>query len=211
VTVVDLSPLLVTLPKSSKGSDGGDGRPKLSSEMRDTVPTKIDEFNASRSQTLADLKFSPDGTSLAVFTRDGHSVKVFKLHPTPSVLISARSTALDEAGLGSGAGPGSFGLGDVDHKCATQIYDLYRGHTTAVVEGFDWAKDGRWAAVGTRNRTVHVFAVNPYGGPADVRSHLEAKVRNVELVVCSISFVFFPCFFLSDIVSHLLRSRVRYR
>ena len=139
------------------------------------MPTKIDEFNASRSQTLADLEFSPDGTSLAVFTRDGHSVKAFKLHPTPSVLLSVRSTVFDEAELGFSAGPGNPGLGDIDHKCATQVYDLYRGHTTAVVEGFDWAKDERWAAVGTRNRTVHVFAVNPYGGPADMKSHLEAR------------------------------------
>jgi hypothetical protein len=30
-------------------------------------------------------------------------------------------------------------------------------------------------------------AVNPYGGPPDVKSHLEARVRNVELVVRSFS------------------------
>jgi hypothetical protein len=53
VTVVDLSSLLV---KSSS-----------TSQTRGAVPTKIDEFNASRSQTLADIKFSSDGTSLAVF------------------------------------------------------------------------------------------------------------------------------------------------
>ena len=34
---------------------------------------------------------------------------------------------------------------------------------------------------------MHVFAVNPYGGPPDVRSHLEARVGNVELVVRSFS------------------------
>jgi hypothetical protein len=33
-------------------------------------------------------------------------------------------------------------------------------------------RDGKWTALGTRNRTVHAFVANPYGGPADVRSHL---------------------------------------
>ena len=43
-----------------------------------------------------------------------------------------------------------------------------------------WA---RWLAVGTRNRTVHVFGVNPYGGKPDVRSHVEGRVRNVDVIV----------------------------
>jgi hypothetical protein len=202
VTVVDLSPLLVTQPQRSE--DGRRRSPKATSQTPVAVPTKIDEFNASRSQTLADLRFSPDGTSLAVFTGYGHSVKMFKLHPTSSVLLSTHSTALDDAGLGSAAGSGGFGIGDVDRKSATPVYDLYRGHTTAVVEGFDWANDGRWAAVGTRNRTVHVFAVNPYGGPADVRSHIEARVRNVELVVGSLSSTF------CDFISNLVRSHARH-
>ncbi|KIM42507.1 hypothetical protein M413DRAFT_444245 [Hebeloma cylindrosporum] len=180
VTVVDLSPLLPTSSKSSKANEGDSGRPKSTSQTRGPTPIKVDEFNASRSQTLAGLQFSPDGTSLAVITRDGHSVKIFKLHPTPSVLLSARSAALEEAGLASGSG--SSGLSELDRKSATQVYELHRGHTTAVVEGFDWARDGLWTALGTRNRTVHVFAVNPYGGPPDLQSHLEARVRNVELV-----------------------------
>jgi hypothetical protein len=51
-------------------------------------------------------------------------------------------------------------------------------------------RDGRWTELETRNRTVHVFAVNPYGGPPDVKSHLEARVRIVELVVRSFSWLF---------------------
>ena len=97
-----------------------------------------------------------------------------------SILLSAHAVALEEAGLSSvSAGSGGFEIGHFDRKSTAQVYELYRGHTTAVVEGFDWARDGRWMALGTRNRTVHVFAVNPYGGPPDVKTHLEAKVRNV--------------------------------
>jgi hypothetical protein len=35
----------------------------------------------------------------------------------------------------------------------------------AVVEG---SKDGRWLAIGTRKRAIHVFPVNTYGGKADI-------------------------------------------
>jgi hypothetical protein len=63
------------------------------------------------------------------------------------------------------------------------IYDLRRGRTSAVVEGVDWTDDGRWAAIGTKKRTVHVFAINPYGGSPDVRSHMDGRVMNImELV-----------------------------
>ncbi|KAF8161700.1 hypothetical protein B0H34DRAFT_702189 [Crassisporium funariophilum] len=62
------------------------------------------------------------------------------------------------------------------------VYELRRGRTSAVVENVDWAKDGRWLAIGTRKRTVHVFPVNPYGGTADVASHLEGRVRNVDVI-----------------------------
>ena len=74
---------------------------------------------------------------------------------------------LSHHGLTSGAaGSGGFGFGDLDRKSAAQVYELYRGRMTALVEGFDWARDGRWTALRMRNRTVHhVFAVNRYVGP----------------------------------------------
>jgi len=47
------------------------------------------------------------------------------------------------------------------------LYDLRRG-TSAVIEGGDWAQDGVWLAIGTRNRTARVFPVDPCGGKVDV-------------------------------------------
>ena len=142
--------------------------------------------------------------SLAFITRDGHLVKIFKPHPTPSVLLYVRSAALEKAALTSDNASGRFGFGDLDRMSASQVYELHCGYPTAVMEGFDWARDGRWTALGTRNRTVHVFAVNPYGGSPDVKSHLEARVRNVELVV---RYIFHDCF--DYVISYLsVRSRV---
>lgn len=58
------------------------------------------------------------------------------------------------------------------------MYDLRRGRTSGHIEAVAPAPDGRWVAIGSRKRTVHVFATNPYGGPADERSHVSGRVLN---------------------------------
>jgi hypothetical protein len=63
------------------------------------------------------------------------------------------------------------------------MYDLRRGRTSAVVEDLDWATDGRWIALATQKRTVHIFATNPYGGQPDVQSHIKGRVYNSSTLV----------------------------
>jgi hypothetical protein len=63
------------------------------------------------------------------------------------------------------------------------MYDLRRGRTSAVVEDLDWATDGRWIALATQKRTVHIFATNPYGGQPDVQSHVKGRVYNPSTLV----------------------------
>lgn len=158
VTVLDLLPLL--------------------SGRKGAAPRKVDEFSASRSQMVVDLKFTADGTSLAVALRNGHAVRVFKLHPAPSVMLRAQAATLMALDVEHGVA----GMGGDTGRRATQVYELYRGRTTTV-EDVNWTKDGRWFGVGTRNRTIHVFPVNPYGGKSDIQSHIEGRVRNVEVTV----------------------------
>jgi len=150
-TVVDLGPLL-------QGNVG--------------TPVKVDEFIVSRGQPVARLEFSPDGISVGVVLKDGQSLKVFRLQPSPRVLVSSSQ-------------PEISGTSEFEFPTATsvQVYDLRRGRTSAIVEHVDWAKDGRYVGVGTRNRTVHIFALNPYGGKTDIQSHLEGRVRNTETMV----------------------------
>lgn len=131
----------------------------------DLKPHVISEFLASKSQPVARLSFSADGISLMVVPKDGQVTKVFQVRPgVPS-----------------------------EHQRQWQSYRLRRGRTSGVVEGTDWTKDGRWLALGTKKRTIHVFAVNPYGGQPDVQSHVLGKVSRlaesvswsfVESVVC---------------------------
>jgi len=155
VTIVDLLPLLLR--------PGGDGQ-----------PVKIDEFVASESQPVAKIEFSADGTCLGVALRDGHSLKIFKLQPLPRVAMSPLF-------LKSGGEEGSDG--EIRKTDPTLIYNLRRGITSGIVEGVGWAKDGRYVGICTRHGTVHIYAVNPYGGKADLRSHLEERVRNLETMV----------------------------
>jgi hypothetical protein len=87
---------------------------------------------------------------------------VYKLRPASCALTHARGISHEHA------------VEDVP----AHLYDLRRGRTTGVFEQVEGDRDGRWIALSTRNRTVHVFAVNPYGGRPDDRSHLEGRVRN---------------------------------
>lgn len=147
-------------------------------------PVKVAEFVVSKDRPIAGLTFAPDGCAVMVAPRDGQVLQVYQVRPVPGGGC---------AGAGAGAGDGEgrakrgsvlgAGAGSREARTPWHVYDLRRGRTSAVVEGAEWAGDGRWVAIGTRKRTVHVFAVNPYGGKPDHRSHLEGRVRNVAELV----------------------------
>ncbi|KAF9445816.1 hypothetical protein P691DRAFT_784691 [Macrolepiota fuliginosa MF-IS2] len=126
-------------------------------ERRDK-PAKIAEFKTSRSQPVAQLAFTKDGCKLVTVPENGQVTRVFMIRPRRAVV-----------------GDGDEKVGD-----GVRLYDLRRGRTSVFVEGVDSARDGRWVAIATRNRTVHVFPTNPFGGRPDVLGHLQGKVKNVD-------------------------------
>jgi hypothetical protein len=129
-------------------------------------PVVVAEFMASKSQPIIGLQFSRDGNSLVVVPKDGQVLPLYQIRPITT----------HHQDLASRSGSGSV-------QSALHMYNLRRGRTSAVVEAVDIARDLRWVAIATRNRTVHTFAVNPYGGRPDARSHIEGRVRNcVEMV-----------------------------
>jgi hypothetical protein len=146
-----------------------------------STPRLVAEFVASKDQAISKMTFSRDGTSLVVAFKDGQTMKQFRLRPVPSAFVrnasgdvsrrvsSHRDTLPSEAGL--------------HLHSPWHIYDLKRGRTSGIIESLDCATDGRWVAVGTRKRTVHLFATNPYGGPSNDTSHVEGKVVNVKEMV----------------------------
>ncbi|KAK7038575.1 hypothetical protein R3P38DRAFT_2615759 [Favolaschia claudopus] len=138
------------------GANGGGGSwVRVVDLAAGDVPRDVHVFEAGRAP-LGGLSFSADGTKLIAVRRDGLGASMYALRPTPS---PARSLHLS---------PDAF--------APTPMYALKRGRTGAVVEAVHAAQDGRYVALATRRRTVHVFAVNPYGGRADVRSHVGEKV-----------------------------------
>jgi hypothetical protein len=120
------------------------------------------------------LKFSADGTSIRVALRDGHAMKVFKLKLSPHTVTPSVNDERGEI--------------EYQRSTATQVYNLHRGWTSAIIESIGQRTDDMlgWA------ETVHVYAVNPYGGKSDLRSHLEGRIRSVEAVVRNISSLFHP-------------------
>ncbi|VDC01002.1 unnamed protein product [Peniophora sp. CBMAI 1063] len=126
-------------------------------------PEGIAEWEPSQRAHVAALRFSEDGTQVVVVPEDGQTLPVFRLRP-PS--RAKRRVAQDTDSVMPEDGQ------------PHHIYDLRRGRTSGHIEVVEPASDGRWVAIGSRKRTVHVFATNPYGGPADERSHVSGRVLN---------------------------------
>jgi len=134
----------------------------------------ISEFIAFQDQSISDLKFTQDGNSLVVSPKDGRVVCIFQIRPSPRVSLPTD--------------PDSSLIRHSDTCPPWHMYDLRRGRTSAIIDGMEVSPDGRWVAVGTRKPTVHIFAINPYGGKPDLRSHMENKVRNTDEAVSNYSF-----------------------
>jgi hypothetical protein len=107
------------------------------------------EFIASKHQPVTDLSFSADGTSLIAVPKDGQVISVFQLWP---------------------------GLRN------PRLLMLPFSTPHAFVQPAAWAHHGcrRWGPyyAGSPSARRIVFAVNPYGGKPESRSHLERTVRN---------------------------------
>ncbi|KAI0352417.1 hypothetical protein OH77DRAFT_783988 [Trametes cingulata] len=163
-------------------------------------PEPIAQFSFSKPQALSSLKFSPDGTALAVCSKDGHAVRVLQLRPVPRVLRrSEQSSPSPDVSTSSSKKDSSQDVGVRRASTSTvtepathladsmqHMYTLRRGRTSAIVEGMEWAHDRLWFGMSTRKRTVHVFATNPLGGKPDGSSHLAGKIANpTELISTS--------------------------
>lgn len=156
VTIVDLQSLLAL-----RGKDD-----------TETKPETLAEFLALKRQAVSGLQFSEDGANIVVVPEDGQVGRVFAVRP--------RSKALRRLKRGSAQGVAGGGEDEAvkDDGAPWHMYDLRRGRTNAIIDGIDISSDGRWVAMGSRKRTIHVFATNPYGGKADEYSHTGGKVVN---------------------------------
>lgn len=166
-------PQLISPPDHSTTKDGSyyvavlDLEPLCSNASTPSTPVVLSQYMVSKHQPISELTFSEDGTSLAVALKDGRAMRVYRLRPSPKEFRN-QAAAEDKTSYDDNESPPPW-----------HIYDLRRGRTPAIVEHVSWAHDARWLGVCTRKRTVHIFALNPYGGPTDEASHVKGKVMNV--------------------------------
>ena len=175
---------LPSLPGSSGPTPGRitilDLLPLLTSTGRTMEPEVVTDIVTPRIQPISKLSFSSDGTRLALSSKDGHTMRVYDIHPTSKVIrqVLTGSQSGSDSGYADDLRSLTHAGLHTGQVAPVHVYDLQRGRTTAVIENISWNDDMRWVAIGSRKRTVHVFPINPYGGRPDDASHLEGRVRN---------------------------------
>nr|CAB3225211.1 breast carcinoma-amplified sequence 3 homolog [Phallusia mammillata] len=113
--------------------------------------TVVAHFIAHAGQPITCLEFCSSGRMLATADALGHSFHVYSVYPHP----------------------GGSPMGAVHH-----LYTLWRGETSAQVQGLCFSWDRRWLVANTLRGTCHVFPVAPYGGSPCVRTHTSDRVVN---------------------------------
>ncbi|ORX99647.1 hypothetical protein K493DRAFT_406171 [Basidiobolus meristosporus CBS 931.73] len=110
---------------------------------------------------------------IAHFQAHHHAVAALAFSSSGSLLVTAstQGTSFQIFGVTGVSGDGS--LGSVKH-----LYKLARGYTSAHVENIVFSPDSKWLAVSTGRGTTHIYAINPYGGPPNVSSHIRHRVEN---------------------------------
>jgi hypothetical protein len=142
---------------------------------------EVHRFRVFGSKPVTRLEWGSDGSTLYCATSGGQTVYVYSIRPEGVLPLSAPMSPSGGASRGKVRSK-SHNIGVPWH-----LYDLHRGHSAANILSIVPSHDSRWVAACTQRGTVHVFATNPYGGPANVPSHMKGKVMNPETLVESLS------------------------
>ncbi|CAK5280926.1 unnamed protein product [Mycena citricolor] len=110
---------------------------------------EVHVFHPGRA-AVGKLAFTGDGTELIAVRRDGLGATVWGLRSNPTA-------------------PANYSTSPA------HLYTLHRGRTAAYVESISPASDGRYIALTTKRRTIHVFAVNPGGGQVSGIGHVHGR------------------------------------
>lgn len=174
-----VSPLLLA-------SDGSRSTKRLSTGEAPVVSAKPAaeasthaNTNAARAGCVRIIDLgSSDARTICTFTPTGNAVTMVALSPCGRMILTA-----DDLGHAFHVfelnNVGTFGYtGSPASAAVLHRYKLMRGITTADVVRAEWSHDAQWVTVGTRSGTVHVYAVNPFGGVPSIANHIQGKVKN---------------------------------
>ncbi|CAF0820857.1 unnamed protein product [Didymodactylos carnosus] len=110
----------------------------------------IAHFQA-HSEPISYLHFNPSGHLLVTCDDCGHYFNVLEIQTSP-------------------------------YRCTRtyvkHLYTLFRGDTDCKIAHMTFTYDSRWLAISTKRGTTHLFALNPYGGSVNIRTHTKAYVVN---------------------------------
>ncbi|ORY03611.1 hypothetical protein K493DRAFT_311645 [Basidiobolus meristosporus CBS 931.73] len=109
---------------------------------------------------------SKQAPPIAHFQAHHHAVASLAFNESGSLLVTA-----------SIQGTG-FQVFELHQGSAKRLYKLSRGYTSAYVEDIVFSADSKWLSVSTGRGTTHIYAINPYGGPPNVLSHVKRRIEN---------------------------------
>ncbi|KAG9074029.1 hypothetical protein FRC06_010986, partial [Ceratobasidium sp. 370] len=159
VTVIDLAPLLTNRARSGSVTPA-------------SAPRRVVQHHATPGQAITAVSFSRSGSMLAVSGADGVYVRVFEVRPKGQYSKGGpRLSARGDPGALDGKDTGSL----------WHWYDLQRGVTRRRVTSIVWSADSKWIGIVTVRGTMHIFAINPYGGLPTGASHLLGSGRVVNM------------------------------
>eukprot|EP00736_Rhodelphis_marinus_P007463 Rmarinus@m.14694 len=111
---------------------------------------------------LSVLQFDSTGTLLTTSATHGRHINIY--------IVSAHSRAPNQ--------PMSDMKWTKKERTCQFLYRLVRGMTSARVLSVSLSRDSRWVAALTERGTVHLFAVNPMGGPVAMETHARYHSRS---------------------------------
>ncbi|KAJ8280943.1 hypothetical protein GJAV_G00061330 [Gymnothorax javanicus] len=136
------------------------------------VVTIIDTLNVGEGQVMVSDDSDGEGV-VAHFPAHDKPISCMAFNPSGMLLVTADTQGHDFHVFQVLTHPWASSQSAVHH-----LYTLHRGETEAKVQDICLSPDCRWAVVSSLRGTSHVFPINPYGGPACVRTHMSPRVVN---------------------------------
>nr|CDI53962.1 conserved hypothetical protein [Melanopsichium pennsylvanicum 4] len=137
--------------------------------------------NAVQAGSIRVVDLGSDARTICTFSPSSNAVALISFSPCGRLILTADVLGhafhiFELPFLGKFGNAGSASPSAVLHR-----YKLMRGITTADVVHAQWSPDAQWVTVGTRSGTVHVYAINSFGGAPFIDNHVQHKVRNAQV------------------------------
>ena len=122
-------------------------------EIRDLRTNKVLLHFRAHNEPIAAMAFDRTGTLLCTAPLSGKYLNVFQI--LPNFYSNGDSTSSE--------------------KNIKLLYRLYRGFTSAHIQDIHFSVNSKWVAACSARGTIHLYAINPTGGPIDPRFHYNGE------------------------------------